>query len=1304
MESYGRSHLVNPRATYLTKLYTDAKRRSLISIDFKPPLTVSPSISNEQFAALLRKFRIQKDRFTAWGLTWNDENGKGDDVEIDGAVAQAGFTDLVESVMRNIDEVLAQLESVNASGLSSKAGEKTIAPAPFDETRYLELLKEYTTSIDTLYDLSSNRQAMTRGNHPKFEPEPPPLPLSALPNDRIASSTRTYAPSIAPSFASSQRTLVDFLTFVPPTLSPYAGLPPRIDISALRLPEEGPPPYESLGVPVTTRLVGRLLRTRIPESVANVLGSDNAEVPVLVEYASYDATYLSTGVLPRLERLGMFASVLQPMRVESQHNISLLGYFEDPSAPRIGLVYDLPYALQTQMLTSTAHPPETFTPLSLLNLIRKARPSTHAPPVDTEPPPLETRFRLALRLTEQLHALHSLGLSHGNINSSSVLFSTMSNDSPVARTKRLRAPIWASFDIFAKFSVEGLGRAANLNIYRHPTDQPQDVSRDIVADIRYDMYSLALLLLEIGLWHPLGELYKAKYTIKDFKIRLQQLWIPKLAAKCGLSYMRAVQACIAIVDRADGQGLTTEGVYEAVLPRLHKCCALDDEVDEVDVFDRARHLSEPNVRAIRRQDSYEVAPMDLVRRATDTQRTLSSSATRTIQRRPLPTPLSRSTTMMSEASSLTIPQAPSESTIKRTPSIASTAESFARHISATPSFQDYKRKIVLIQKRWRERCDAAHEQAAERAVNAHRIATDRIVAAHGRAAHAHEKAASRMIAAHEKAAHRAARKQSRHGDVHEKAAEEHVPKPRSKLQEFPAMQLPQELVDEWANVTADKLRRLVERALRGLPESSSIGFGYYGETPESAKPTYVITCKSTHLVKHMLKRHFRWDANACHLRVEKGRIARCRRAMPRSAASRSMGSRYDEQEHDPVNPDYQERPVCGASIGAYKDEEHLPPVSFGGVVTIDGRSYGMSVHHMLEAGDEELESEEDDSDDDDTSSLLSVDDDAISLHSDDDNSTVRQLSAPSDLSLDEDEQADGETAGVMPGDGEEIDITQPALDDAKIQHLHAEEDEDDEDSASIIDEDHILSYKLGQIHASSGLKRSHFHSTESGYRGISASLPQEIDWALFELLPPRARPFNIVPGGKKYCDSTCTSTIRGNDCFPVSIHPTSRLPNTKVHCLGRTSGLASGTISSAMELLKLHGRSTFAASWTVLGGFGVGGDSGAWVISSEGKVCGHVLAERAGRTYICPMELMFEDMKATLGAGTVGLPVEGPDEKAKCTATVTDVRADSGFEEAVARLRLEDQGGVAIPCSPKKKGVGHKCEMARVIGPVGSAA
>jgi len=351
---------------------------------------------------------------------------------------------------------------------------------------------------------------------------------------------------------------------------------------------------------------------------------------------------------------------------------------------------------------------------------------------------------------------------------------------------------------------------------------------------------------------------------------------------------------------------------------------------------------------------------------------------------------------------------------------------------------------------------------------------------------------------------------------------------------------------------------------------------------------------------------------------------------------------------------------------------------------------------MLEADDDdEIELDEDDANSD-TSSLLSMDDSSETEGSDE-GSTVRQLSAPSDLSLDEELQAEGDAAGIMPGEGDEIEITQPALDDAISLNLHADEEEDSDGEDSGVDEDHILSYKLGQVHASSGLKRTAFHSTETGYRGISASLPQEIDWALFELLPPRVHPFNIVRGGNQFCENSKADDM---DCYPLAVKDSSELAGATVHSLGRTSGLASGVISSTMELLKLHGRSTFSASWTVHGGFGVGGDSGAWVISNDGKVCGHVLAERAGRTYICPMDLLFEDIRETLGVSSVELPTMREQERDIYQAHEgeTDSRPTSknGLEDVMTRLRMDESGGVPLPLSPRKaKRSRLQCETER---------
>ena len=53
-----------------------------------------------------------------------------------------------------------------------------------------------------------------------------------------------------------------------------------------------------------------------------------------------------------------------------------------------------------------------------------------------------------------------------------------------------------------------------------------------------------------------------------------------------------------------------------------------------------------------------------------------------------------------------------------------------------------------------------------------------------------------------------------------------------------------------------------------------------------------------------------------------------------------------------------------------------------------------------------------------------------------------------------------------------------------------------------------------------------------------------------------------------------------------------------------------------------------------------GGDSGAWVFdNATGYVCGHVLAysSTSGVAYIAPMEVLLDDMAATLGA-TITLP------------------------------------------------------------------
>lgn len=950
--------------------------------------------------------------------------------------------------------------------------------------------------------------------------------------------------------------------------------------------------------------------------------SEAPEVPVLVEYANFDSTYRDTGVPPPLQRLESLAAFLQPMRAESQTNLSLLGYFEDANQPRIGLVYDLPYAIQNRLQTGTTSEP--LAPLSLLKLVQKSSKSQSIAN-DVPAPALENRFRMALRLTEQLHSLHARELAHGNINSSSIIFTTTTNESETSRLEQLRKPLWASFDLFSKCTIEGVRRAINFNIYRHPLDEPNNTTREFAADMKYDLYGLGLVLLEIGLWTPVGDLYKPKYTLPDFKLRLEKIWIPKLGAKCGSAYMRAVETCLRLSDDLDNSRLTVEGIYGVLLQFLKRCCLLDDGGSSTELIPASELISAPpspstsRIRSVKRQPS---EASSIARQLSDTSEIMRTESMSGNSRRPAP--------MMSRKP---VPAHPSEkrALTAQTPAaqpdvriVDNKGQQF--RFTSSPSSRDFRRRIVCIQQLWRAR--------------------------------------------------QAARLRER------TAREQESEKP--KRVEFPEIALPKDVVEHWQHTLCFQINNIVGKALNGSLESCSIRLLSYGESPETARPTLIVGCKSTARVKQALKR-FKYDSKMYDVRVKKeGDIRRCRRSRRTRASDvghRSMAPTVEMEKA--ANPDYQERPLCGASIGAYRYDEHLPPVSFGGVVIVDGRPYGMSVHHMLEPEEEERDDEDQadggaDDDESDTSSLGSSDSDP----EDDDQSTVRPPSAhSSDDGHTTMNDTFGDCPGVAPGDMEEICITQPALDDAIDLDLHAEEDEDDEDSG--IDEDHLLSYRLGQVHVSSGLKRT-APSHEGGFKSISQSLPQEIDWALFELLPPRIHHFNIIKGGSRYC-----TTDR-----PVAVRSSGDLACAKVHCLGRTSGLKTGIVSSTMELVKIYGRHTFSASWTIAGDFGIGGDSGAWVISNEdGGVCGHVLASRKGRTYICPMDLLLDDIRQTLGATEVALPVGA-------ASRASSVGKKSGeLSEAISRMYLSerDTGGVPLPVSPERRSNATRT----VVDPVG---
>jgi hypothetical protein len=104
----------------------------------------------------------------------------------------------------------------------------------------------------------------------------------------------------------------------------------------------------------------------------------------------------------------------------------------------------------------------------------------------------------------------------------------------------------------------------------------------------------------------------------------------------------------------------------------------------------------------------------------------------------------------------------------------------------------------------------------------------------------------------------------------------------------------------------------------------------------------------------------------------------------------------------------------------------------------------------------------------------------------------------------------------------------------------------------------------------------------------------------------------------------------------------------------------------------------------------VGGDSGAWVIQNDThRVIGHVLAwcERNHITYICPMEVLLEDIKRTLGAKRIYLP--GSAEEAKNMARLSKHRIKHEKEDSkIEGVKVAFEGLGIVDPTVERVGMG----------------
>jgi hypothetical protein len=269
-----------------------------------------------------------------------------------------------------------------------------------------------------------------------------------------------------------------------------------------------------------------------PKQNSPFLGAD-----LVVEWRTYDPQRgreaLKLTLQNRIEALVMMLK--EKPRTDSFRVLDCIGYFEDNAGPRFGLTFRLPNYYNRQ---------RDLAPMTLFGTIT-AHPENAAY--------LGDRFRLAYLLAESVHALRATAWLHKSISSHNILLLQKKSASPPSgnqqRPPSLQNPYFTGFamsrpdDPNEYSSQTAAGR--EMALYCHPDIQGSEGQRFAGYRAIHDIYSLGLVLIEIGTWRSLARWApRQPCSNLEFKKRLLDMVVPCLGASMGGNYMIAVRKCL----------------------------------------------------------------------------------------------------------------------------------------------------------------------------------------------------------------------------------------------------------------------------------------------------------------------------------------------------------------------------------------------------------------------------------------------------------------------------------------------------------------------------------------------------------------------------------------------------------------------------------------------------------------------------------------------------------------------------------------------------------------------------------------
>lgn len=242
--------------------------------------------------------------------------------------------------------------------------------------------------------------------------------------------------------------------------------------------------------------------------------------------------------------LGELAAALHCL--DADLGIGLLkveSYFYHASTRRFVFMHASPYQVGKMM--------------TLENMIETAPYSYQIGSQDTDDHlPLDKRLRLSKQLAEAVFFLHTAGFLHKNITSTSIAALHRPSDRPFPAS--MGEPYLMGLDMVRStdgvtvfegaFDPSGTSHETigmrNLRVFQHPDrHRGKDTKRYIKT---YDVYSLGVVLLQIGLWEPISTLTRTLGT--DSAAWPQQLGriSQHLSLRMGGRYQRVVSWCLGL--------------------------------------------------------------------------------------------------------------------------------------------------------------------------------------------------------------------------------------------------------------------------------------------------------------------------------------------------------------------------------------------------------------------------------------------------------------------------------------------------------------------------------------------------------------------------------------------------------------------------------------------------------------------------------------------------------------------------------------------------------------------------------------